>query len=65
MALAAEALAEHASRGSFTVDGQPVKGALNRSFGPDALFGKTATIANTGQRDSRTRDQRFRLADRP
>ncbi len=28
---------------------QPVKGALNRRFGPDALAGKTATIANTGQ----------------
>ena len=34
---------------TFAVDGQPVKGALNRRFGPDALSGKSATIANTGQ----------------
>ena len=35
MVLAAEALAEHGSLGSFTVDGEPVKGALNRRFGPE------------------------------
>ncbi len=49
MVLAAEALAEHGSLGSFTVDGAPVKGALNRRFGPEALAGKSAIIANTGQ----------------
>ena len=49
MVLAAEGLAEHGSLGAFTVDGQPVKGALNRRFGPDALSGRSATIANTGQ----------------
>ena len=49
MVLAAEGLAEHGGLGAFTVDGQPVKGELNRGFGPDALSGKTATIANTGQ----------------
>ena len=49
MVLAAEALAEHGSLGSFTIDGAPVKGALNRRFGPDTLTGKTATVANTGQ----------------
>jgi uncharacterized protein YfaS (alpha-2-macroglobulin family) len=48
MVLAAEALAEHGGLGQFTVDGDPVKGALNRRFGPDALTGKAATIANTG-----------------
>ena len=41
MVLAAEALAEHGSLGRFSVDGEPVKGALNRRFGPDALDGKT------------------------
>ncbi|WP_245428246.1 alpha-2-macroglobulin family protein [Roseiarcus fermentans] len=49
MVLAAEALAEHGGLGSFTVDGQPVKGALNRRFGPDALAGKTAAIGNAGE----------------
>jgi uncharacterized protein YfaS (alpha-2-macroglobulin family) len=49
MVLAAEALAEHGALGAFSIDGEPVKGALNRRFGPDALTGKTATIANTGQ----------------
>src|SRR5208283_3690437 len=49
MVLAAEALAERGSLGQFSVDGEAVKGALNRRFGPDPLAGKTATIANTGQ----------------
>ena len=49
MVLAAEALAEHGGLGAFTVDGDAVKGALNRRFGPDALIGTTATIANAGQ----------------
>ncbi len=49
MVLAAEALAERGSLGRFSVDGEPVKGALNRRFGPHALDGKPATIANDGQ----------------
>ena len=50
MVLAAEALAEHGGLGRFSVDGQPVKGALNRRFG-DKVFlgGKSVTIANSGQ----------------
>jgi uncharacterized protein YfaS (alpha-2-macroglobulin family) len=49
MTLAAEALAEHASLAAFTVDGEPVKGPLNRRWSGAALFGKSITIANTGQ----------------
>ena len=49
MALAAEALAESAKVVQFTVDGVPVKGALNRRFGGAALVGRTITIANDGQ----------------
>ena len=49
MVLAAEALAEHGSLGEFSLDGQPVKGALNRRFSGAALAGKTVTIANSGQ----------------
>ena len=49
MALAAEALADHASLAHFTVDGQPVKGALNRRWSGPALIGKTIAIANDGQ----------------
>jgi len=49
MVLAAEALAEHGSLGQFSVDGAPVKGAVNRRFSGAALTGKLATIANTGQ----------------
>ena len=49
MVLAAEALAEHGSLGQFTVDGEPVKGALYRRFGDAALDGKTVSVANTGQ----------------
>ena len=49
MALAAEALADHASLAHFTVDGQPVKGALNRRWSGPALTGKAIAIANDGQ----------------
>ena len=49
MVLAAEALADHASLAHFTVDGQPVKGALNRRWSGPALIGKTIAIANDGQ----------------
>ena len=37
MVLAAEALAEHARLGQFSVDGQPVKGAFNRRWSGAAL----------------------------
>ena len=49
MTLAAEALAEHASLAAFTVDGELVKGALNRHWSGAALFAKSITIVNTGQ----------------
>ena len=49
MVLAAEALAEHGSQAQFSLDGQPVKGAVNRRFSGGSLAGKTVTIANTGQ----------------
>jgi alpha-2-macroglobulin len=48
MALAAEALAEHATLAQFTVDGQPVRGALARGWSSAALAGKSIAIANTG-----------------
>jgi uncharacterized protein YfaS (alpha-2-macroglobulin family) len=49
MVLAAEALAEHGALGAFSVNGEPVKGALNRRFTGSGLAGKTVTIANAGQ----------------
>ena len=49
MVLAAEALAEHGSLGQFSVDGQPVKGAVNRRWSGKALPVKPIAIANTGQ----------------
>src|SRR5208337_901260 len=49
MVIAAEALAEHGSLGQFSVDGQPVKGAVNRRFSGAALAGKILTIANAGE----------------
>ncbi len=52
MVLAAEALAEHGSLGQFSVDGQPVKGAVNRRFGGAVLAGKILTIANAGQNEA-------------
>ena len=48
MVLAAEALAERAGSGAFSVDGKEVKGALNRRFNGAALA-KPITIANSGQ----------------
>ena len=47
--LAAEALAEHSSLSQFSVDGQPVKGVLNRRWSGVELPGRTFTIANSGQ----------------
>jgi uncharacterized protein YfaS (alpha-2-macroglobulin family) len=49
MVLAAEALAEHESLAEFSVDGKPVKGAVNRRFSGAVLAGKSVTVANTGQ----------------
>ena len=49
MALAAEALAEHSALSRFSVDGEPVKGAVNRRWSGAALIGKTIAIANSGQ----------------
>ena len=46
--LAAEALAEHATLAQFTVDGQPVKGALARHWSGESLAGKSIEIVNTG-----------------
>jgi alpha-2-macroglobulin len=49
MALAAEALAEHGGLSQFSVDGEPVKGALYRRFSGAALAGESFTVANAGQ----------------
>ena len=49
MVLAAEALAEHGSLGEFSVDGQTVKGAVNRRWSGKALPVQPIAIANTGQ----------------
>ena len=49
MTLAAEALAEHASLADFSVDGEPVKGALYRRWSGPVLPGRSIVIANTGQ----------------
>ncbi len=64
MVLAAEALAEHGSLGQFSVDGAPVKGAVNRRFSGAALTGKPVTIANTGQNAAQLVDHDLRRADR-
>jgi hypothetical protein len=37
------------SLSQFSVDGQPVKGAVNRRFSGAALAGKILTIANAGE----------------
>src|SRR5271170_7899428 len=49
MALAAEALAEHAASSQFSVDGQPVKGALYRRFSGAGLADRSIAVANGGQ----------------
>jgi uncharacterized protein YfaS (alpha-2-macroglobulin family) len=48
MALAAEALAEHATAGQFTLDGKAQTGAVYRKWRGFGLDGKLATILNTG-----------------
>jgi alpha-2-macroglobulin len=49
MALAAEALAEHAAASRFSVDGEPVKGALYRRFSGPALADRSIAVANSGE----------------
>jgi uncharacterized protein YfaS (alpha-2-macroglobulin family) len=49
MALAAEALVQHEAASQFSVDGQPVKGALYRRFSGAMLASETITVANAGQ----------------
>ncbi len=49
MALAAEALAEHQKLSQFTVDGQPVKGAIYRKWSGYALGQKLIAVANAGE----------------
>jgi uncharacterized protein YfaS (alpha-2-macroglobulin family) len=47
--IAAEALAEHQTLSQFSVDGQPVKGAIYRKWSGYALGQKLIAIANTGK----------------
>ena len=49
MALAAEALAEQGGASQFSVDGEPVKGALYRRFSGAALASESFTVANAGR----------------
>ena len=53
IALAAEALAEHGALSQFTVDDQPVKGAVYRKWSGYALGQKVAVVANTGNATAR------------
>ena len=47
--IAAEALAEHQTLSQFSVDGQPVKGAIYRKWSGYALGRKLIAVANTGK----------------
>ena len=49
LAIAAEALAAHQTLSQFSVDGQPVKGAVYRKWSGYALGQKLIAIANTGK----------------
>jgi uncharacterized protein YfaS (alpha-2-macroglobulin family) len=49
MVIAAEALAANKAQSQFTLDGQPVEGALYRKWNGFALGQKLATIANVGK----------------
>ncbi len=64
MVLAAEALAEHGSLGQFSVDGQAVKGAVNRRFSGAALAGKTSDHRQCRRERRPARDHGLRRADR-
>jgi uncharacterized protein YfaS (alpha-2-macroglobulin family) len=48
MVLAAEALAEHATAGQFTLDGKTENGAVYRKWSGFGLSGALATLVNTG-----------------
>jgi uncharacterized protein YfaS (alpha-2-macroglobulin family) len=49
MTLAAEAVTDHASLAQFTVNGEPVKGALYRRWSGPSLSGQSIAVANAGQ----------------
>ena len=49
MALAAEALADHESASKFSIDGQPVKGALYRRFSGALVADSSIAVANAGE----------------
>jgi hypothetical protein len=49
LTIAAEALAEHQKTSAFSVDGQPVAGALYRKWSGYALGQKLIAVANAGQ----------------
>jgi len=49
LTLAAEALAEHQTLSQFTVDGQAIKGSLNRRWSGYALGRKLVTVGNVGK----------------
>ena len=49
MALAAEALADHESASKFSIDGQPVKGALYRRFSGASVADSSIAVANAGE----------------
>ncbi len=49
MALAAEALADHEAASKFSIDGQPVKGALYRRFSGASLADSSIAVANGGE----------------
>jgi alpha-2-macroglobulin len=49
MALAAEALADHESASKFSIDGQPVKGALYRRFSGASVADSSIAVANAGK----------------
>ena len=53
MALAAEALAERASSSQFSVDGEPVEGALYRRWNGATLADRSIAVANLGQNAAR------------
>ena len=64
MVLAAEALAEQKALSQFTVDGQPVEGAIYRKWSGFALGQKLITIANAGKATAAAGHDRLRRADR-
>ncbi len=53
LTIAAEALAEHQKLSEFSVDGQPVEGAIYRKWSGYALGQKLITVANAGKTTAR------------